>query len=171
MPRSPSSANSGTISFGKTASSYHSLMLGLIRSCTNERTCSLMLFSSSERWASIFRKSCTPGLPKASVSAFLPACVTVILLPLSELSLLTGIISQRTFPRCERHLSTLRAVGHCRYPALHWSHGGPSEVAARRRKGSGSLASSGGTLRDDGPGGSRCRRDKGGASRTRRRYP
>src|SRR5215204_4154818 len=84
MPRRPSSPNSGTISFGKTASSYHSLMFGLILSRTKERTHSLTLISSSERWASRFRKSVASERAEEPVSLFVPAWVTAIFSPLWE---------------------------------------------------------------------------------------
>src|SRR5215211_8215871 len=84
IPSRPSSANSGTISLGKMASSYHPSMFGLILSCTKDLTFSLMLLSSSERWASMFRRSIGSGRAEEPVSLVLPALVTAIFSPLSE---------------------------------------------------------------------------------------
>src|SRR5215204_2803499 len=166
MPRRPSSANSGTISFGKTASSYHPLMFGLILSRTKERTLSLTPISSSERWASMFKKSPASGVPKAPASVFRPALVTAIFSPLLSARPSPRIIPQRTSPRRDHQLS-----GRSGYPTLHWPHGRRLEAPPRRREGSRPLAGPGGTVRDDGAGRPRRRRTEGRAPRSRGRHP
>src|SRR3712207_1282401 len=59
-------------------------MFGLILCCTKDRTLSLMPLSSSERLASMFRRSIGSGRAEEPVSLVLPALVTAIFSPLSE---------------------------------------------------------------------------------------